>query len=58
MTNADRIRNMSDDELFEFLTRTLNVLDTCVICAHFMCGAGDSYNCEGGVREWLKSEVW
>lgn len=36
MTNADRIRNMTDEELFEFLTRTMNVLDTCVICTHYL----------------------
>lgn len=58
MTNADRVRNMSDEELFEFLTRTMNVLDTCIICTHFRCGAGDNYDCQEGVREWLKSEVW
>lgn len=58
MTNADRVRNMSDEELFEFLTRTMSVLDTCIICTHFRCGAGDNYDCQEGVREWLKSEVW
>lgn len=58
MINADRIRNMSDEELFIFLTRVMNVLDTCVICPHFRCDAGDNYNCDEGVREWLKSEIW
>ena len=57
MTNADKIRNMSDEELFVFLTRSMNVLDTCVICTHFCCGYGDNYNCDEGVREWLKSEA-
>ena len=56
MTNADKIRNMSDEELFVFLTRSMNVLDTCVICTHFCCGYGDNYNCDEGVREWLKSD--
>ena len=56
MTNADKIRSMSDEELFVFLTRSMNVLDTCVICTHFCCGYGDNYNCDEGVREWLKSD--
>lgn len=57
MTNADRIRNMTDEELFEFLTRTMNVLDTCVICTHYLC-YNKSYSFDEGVREWLKSDVW
>ena len=48
MTNADKIRSMSDEELFVFLTRSMNVLDTCVICTHFCCGYGDNYNCDEG----------
>ena len=56
MTNADKIRSMSDEELFIFLTRSMNVLDTCVICTHFCCGYGDNYNCDEGIREWLKSD--
>ena len=56
MTNADKLRSMSDEELFVFLTRSMNVLDTCVICTHFCCGYGDNYNCDEGVREWLKSD--
>ena len=58
MTNADRIRNMSDEELFEFLTRTMNVLDTCAVCVHAFCCCSYLYDCDEGVREWLKSEIW
>ena len=57
MTNADKIRNMSDEELFKFITSTMNVIDTCAICVHACCCCSYPYNCDEGVREWLKSEA-
>lgn len=57
MTNADKIRSMSDEELFVFLTRSMNLVDPCAICAHSRCGYGDNHICDEGVREWLKSEA-
>ena len=49
---------MSDEELFKFLTRTINVIDTCVICVNACCCCSYLYDCDEGVREWLKSGVW
>ena len=49
-TNTDKIRNMSDEELFQFLTRTMNVLDPCIIYTHYLC-YNECYNCDDGVRE-------
>ena len=58
MTNADKIRSMSDEELFVFLTKSINLVAPCAICAHFnsRCGYGDNHICDEGVREWLKSD--
>lgn len=44
MTNADRIRNMSDEELAEFLTTFKNTF-------------GEEYEGEASCMEWLQSEA-
>lgn len=59
MTNADRIRSMSDEELAEFLD---DLTDNCCRCAeHQNCG-----NCQIGldaktgfcdIKKWLQSEA-
>lgn len=43
-TNADRIRNMSDEELAEFLVRFKNTF-------------GEEYEGEASCMEWLQSEA-
>lgn len=43
-TNADRIRNMSDEELAEFLTTFKNTF-------------GEEYEGQGSCLEWLQSEA-
>lgn len=43
-TNADRIRNMSDEELSEFLVRFKNTF-------------GEEYEGEASCTEWLQSEA-
>ena len=43
-TNADRIRNMSDEELAEFLIAFKNTF-------------GEEYEGEASCMEWLQSEV-
>ena len=56
MTNADRIRQMTDEELAEFLDKDASY--TCLICARR--DAKDScvdYVCKNVVLEWLKQEV-
>ena len=55
-TNADRIRNMTDEELAEFLRQTVweegaNLFD----CADYTCGC-PCKECPTYL-EWLKSEV-
>ena len=47
MTNADRIRQMPDDELAEFLTFEN-------FCAHETCGF---YSCEKCALKWLQKEA-
>lgn len=54
MTNAERIRNMSDNELAAFLDE----IGSCIVCAWYRveCEKHDK-NCEHGIIEWLKQEV-
>ena len=56
MTNADRIRSMSDEELAEFI-RELN--ERCLAGAGMVdCSKNeDCIDCKGVVLEWLQSEV-
>ena len=55
-TNADRIRNMSDEELVELITglnkECLAGIGECDCSAHKTCT-----NCNVEVRKWLQSEV-
>ena len=57
-TNADRIRNMSDEELAELITDSLN-FDCVDYCDSFTQGC--AFNCDKKYREialkWLQSEV-
>lgn len=55
-TNADRIRNMSDEELVELIAglskRCLAGIGECDCSAHKTCT-----NCNVEVRKWLQSEA-
>lgn len=53
-TNADRIRNMTDEELADLLedVRTHGFTDLC--CDDDLC---DSDGCDCCVHEWLQAEV-
>lgn len=55
MTNADRIRSMSDEELSEFI----NAITVCDCCVYD--GKCTEYNniskCRKGVLEWLQKPV-
>lgn len=55
-TNADRIRNMSDEELVELITglskECLSGIGECDCSAHKTCT-----NCNVEVRKWLQSEA-
>ena len=57
-TNADRIRNMSDEELSELITGSLN-FDCADYCDSFTQGC--AFNCSKRDREialkWLQSEA-
>ena len=62
-SNADRIRNMTDEELAKFLSE----FSACKVCEHFdnrldRCGAGDGFLCvkaytEAIIGDWLKQPV-
>ena len=55
-TNADRIRNMSDEELTEFITglskHCLASIGKCDCSAYKTCD-----NCNVEVKKWLQSEA-
>ena len=52
-TNADRIRNMSDEELAEWI----NTKDTCGQCAYELEGLCMKESCTNGILQWLQSEA-
>lgn len=51
-SNADRIRQMTDEELAEWIT---DGHDLCDLCQFSTCRP--EFNCEQGVLQWLKQEV-
>ena len=57
MSNADRIRNMTDEELAEFLVFTQSTIKECMIgvadCKHENTGK----DCKDCFLEWLQAEV-
>ena len=53
MTNGDKIRQMTDEELANLLL--WNVCNVCDGRGHKKCG--DDKHCNSHVLEWLKQEV-
>ena len=59
MSNADRIRSMTDEELEEYLWKMAEE-SPCYICAFrngWLCEKPYDVSCHGGISKWLKSEV-
>lgn len=57
VTNADRIRNMTDEELAELLAES-NTLIKCKDCSEPMNKWGSCIgNCENAYLKWLKEKV-
>jgi hypothetical protein len=52
MTNGDRIRQMSNEELAKWLDEKIGVDVVCDICANSFC---DGY-CKEGIKAYLESE--
>lgn len=50
LTNGDRIRQMTDEELARFLRN----FDMCIVC---QVKCTKEYPCNKGIMEWLKQEV-
>ena len=53
MTNGDRIRQMSNEELAKWLDKVFGFSVACNICANGFC-EGD---CEEGIKAYLDTEV-
>lgn len=59
LSNADRIRSMTDEELRDFLY-DMTLESQCHICAFkkgWLCEMPYDKSCHDGVMEWLKQEV-
>ena len=54
MTNADRIRNMSDEELADIIFDDCTIKMGLETCKYLDC---DGHDCKKCVLEWLQSEV-
>lgn len=52
MTNADKIRQMTDEELRNFI---LDLVEPCNVCANDRCDKDET--CAIGVSKWLRKEV-
>lgn len=54
MTNAERIRSMTDEELAEFLCGLISAFCNC----HDKCPAGNMCCCcHNGMEDWLKKDA-
>lgn len=53
MTNGDKIRSMTDEELAEFIAQRR----TCDTCCSELTRCITTANCKGGVLTWLRKEV-
>lgn len=54
MTNGDRIRQMTDEELADNLLLSHNMF-TCRVCPYITCCKGKT--CTDGANEWLRQEA-
>ena len=57
MTNADRIRNMTDSELAEFLVHTQSTIKNCMIGIEDCKHENTDKDCKDCFLEWLQAEV-
>ena len=53
MTNGDRIRQMSNEELAEWLNAQFGIDTACNVCNKDFCKIG----CIAGIKAYLESEV-
>ena len=57
-TNADAIRNMSDEELAKRIFLEFDVKDVCRFCIPTMRTEGKcDGRCKSGILQWLQAEV-
>ena len=60
VTNADRIRSMTDEELADYLIKLTEIIRTCDLCGSLYIDNGDcncDCDCKAGVIKWLKTEI-
>lgn len=56
MTNADKIRGMTDEELADWIMMRVEPCKLCAYCKRGSCDAPQNKGCEMGRLEWLKQE--
>ena len=55
MNNYERIKNMTIDELAEFLSN--NECEQCCAFSDIVCEGNPDSDCFIGIKQWLESEV-
>lgn len=53
MTNYEKIKNMSIDEMADFIDND----NCCACCIYAYKGCSLSKDCRNGIRQWLESEA-
>ena len=59
MTNYERIKNMSVEEMSEVLEKTVHnkIQFACMICCNNTCKVGNKMKCIAKIKQWLESEA-
>ena len=55
MSNADKIRSMTDEELAEFINGFSTICELCNL--HAGCCNVENTKCKNGILDWLQSEA-
>ena len=56
MTNADRIRSMTDEELANFIAYGISWREICKVCG-YNCENNETDKCASGALKWLQMEI-
>ena len=57
MTNYEKIKNMSVEEMAKIIERSADCEKYCVYTKHGNCDGTSSTGCIDGVKQWLESEA-
>lgn len=57
MTNGDKIRQMSNEELLNFFRTIINDFSGCIVCKYKNCSECAHERCAEGIKAYLDMEV-